>query len=104
MKAVVVAQGGGLEKVKLIESQDPGQPGLGEIRVAIKAGSLNYHDLLVANGGIPTADNRVLLSDGAGVVDAVGEGVTERSEEHTSELQSRGHLVCRLLLEKKKTN
>src|SRR5690625_1827036 len=28
---------------------------------------------------------------------------TIRSEEHTSELQSRGHLVCRLLLEKKKT-
>src|SRR5690625_6238687 len=28
--------------------------------------------------------------------------VTGRSEEHTSELQSRGHLVCRLLLEKKK--
>src|SRR5690625_6550502 len=27
-----------------------------------------------------------------------------RSEEHTSELQSRGHLVCRLLLEKKKPN
>src|SRR5207253_10418515 len=27
----------------------------------------------------------------------------ERSEEHTSELQSRGHLVCRLLLEKKKS-
>src|SRR5690625_5798752 len=26
-----------------------------------------------------------------------------RSEEHTSELQSRGHLVCRLLLEKKKS-
>src|SRR5690625_7036747 len=32
-------------------------------------------------------------------VDAAG----NRSEEHTSELQSRGHLVCRLLLEKKKT-
>src|SRR2546422_1208694 len=29
-------------------------------------------------------------------------GVGERSEEHTSELQSRLHLVCRLLLEKKK--
>src|SRR5690625_6035227 len=28
--------------------------------------------------------------------------VQTRSEEHTSELQSRGHLVCRLLLEKKK--
>src|SRR3712207_7144809 len=30
--------------------------------------------------------------------------VTARSEEHTSELQSRQYLVCRLLLEKKKTN
>src|SRR5690625_4296579 len=30
-------------------------------------------------------------------------GIAQRSEEHTSELQSRGHLVCRLLLEKKKT-
>src|SRR6266508_2656241 len=29
---------------------------------------------------------------------------SRRSEEHTSELQSRGHLVCRLLLEKKKKN
>src|SRR5437870_10163090 len=28
-------------------------------------------------------------------------GIENRSEEHTSELQSRGHLVCRLLLEKK---
>src|SRR3712207_7956864 len=32
------------------------------------------------------------------------DGVTERSEEHTSELQSRQYLVCRLLLEKKKKN
>src|SRR2546422_8440331 len=31
-------------------------------------------------------------------------GRVERSEEHTSELQSRLHLVCRLLLEKKKKN
>src|SRR5690625_2327945 len=31
-----------------------------------------------------------------------GAQLAERSEEHTSELQSRGHLVCRLLLEKKK--
>src|SRR5690625_6533403 len=31
----------------------------------------------------------------------VAESRVERSEEHTSELQSRGHLVCRLLLEEK---
>src|SRR3712207_8517137 len=33
-----------------------------------------------------------------------GEGTSFRSEEHTSELQSRQYLVCRLLLEKKKKN
>src|SRR5687768_18348590 len=33
----------------------------------------------------------------------IGGGPGARSEEHTSELQSRLHLVCRLLLEKKKT-
>src|SRR2546429_2828863 len=33
----------------------------------------------------------------------VGHRARRRSEEHTSELQSRLHLVCRLLLEKKKT-
>src|SRR5690625_2961599 len=32
------------------------------------------------------------------------DAIEYRSEEHTSELQSRGHLVCRLLLEKKNTN
>src|SRR5690625_6287658 len=41
----------------------------------------------------------LLLAD----FDAPG-GVGWRSEEHTSELQSRGHLVCRLLLEKKKSD
>src|SRR5690625_2346046 len=38
-----------------------------------------------------------ILKKGEPAADAV-----VRSEEHTSELQSRGHLVCRLLLEKKK--
>src|SRR5437870_11545862 len=36
------------------------------------------------------------------VMPAAAERSSGRSEEHTSELQSRGHLVCRLLLEKKK--
>src|SRR5690625_6146249 len=45
---------------------------------------------------------------GSGGVDllvnsVLGRPKSERSEEHTSELQSRGHLVCRLLLEKKKS-
>src|SRR5258705_5654089 len=35
---------------------------------------------------------------------SAGHGEAKRSEEHTSELQSLRHLVCRLLLEKKKHN
>src|SRR2546429_3207201 len=37
------------------------------------------------------------------VIDTATNKIANRSEEHTSELQSRLHLVCRLLLEKKKT-
>src|SRR3712207_7395078 len=37
-------------------------------------------------------------------IDTMPALVRQRSEEHTSELQSRQYLVCRLLLEKKKTN
>src|SRR2546422_1082571 len=40
--------------------------------------------------------------DGEELQDDRGGDVRHRSEEHTSELQSRLHLVCRLLLEKKK--
>src|SRR5690625_2366341 len=44
------------------------------------------------------------ISAGKSIEDAVADVdfIEERSEEHTSELQSRGQLVCRLLLEKKK--
>lgn len=77
MKAAVVHAPGGLERIALRDLPDPGQPGPGQVRVAVHATSLNYHDLLVANGAIPTPDGRVLMSDGAGVVEAVGSGVTE---------------------------
>src|SRR5690625_7011678 len=46
-----------------------------------------------------------LLPSSSGQVHLLGQPLgptVPRSEEHTSELQSRGHLVCRLLLEKKK--
>ncbi|MBK6800843.1 NAD(P)-dependent alcohol dehydrogenase [Novosphingobium sp.] len=55
---------------------DPGQPGPGEIRVRLQASSLNYHDFAVVAGMIPSAEGRIPMSDGAGVVEAVGEGVT----------------------------
>src|SRR5258708_26178819 len=51
------------------------------------------HYLLEENG---------VISAAAAVQDAGRRGWLKRSEEHTSELQSPDHLVCRLLLEKKK--
>lgn len=77
MKAIVVRAPGGLDRLEIRDLPDPGRPGPGQIRVALHATSLNFHDLLVANGSIPTDDGRVLMSDGAGVVEAIGEGVTE---------------------------
>src|SRR5258708_8376618 len=57
----------------------------------------------------PTAIRRTdfLVGSHRALVIKIGKGATEprtrkRSEEHTSELQSPDHLVCRLLLEKKK--
>src|SRR5690625_5862005 len=49
------------------------------------------------------SDYRTILQEkGIDVSNMRTMGAAERSEEHTSELQSRGHLVCRLLLEKRK--
>src|SRR5207244_11623571 len=62
-----------------------------------------------ADGSV-TAGNASGINDGASALLLVSEGALDggrppmRSEEHTSELQSPDHLVCRLLLEKKKKN
>jgi len=77
MKAIVLRSPGGLDRLELVEMPDPGVPGPGEIRVRLHASSLNYHDYLVVTGRIPTADGRIPMSDGAGIVEAVGEGVKE---------------------------
>src|SRR5258708_16946005 len=60
----------------------------------------------VAGGGDVAGDRQLLAAVQRGGADADpardDEAVAGRSEEHTSELQSPDHLVCRLLLEKKK--
>jgi NADPH:quinone reductase-like Zn-dependent oxidoreductase len=77
MKAIRLRHPFGLEHIESTDIPDPGQPGVGEIRVRLHASSLNYHDLAVALGHMPAADGRIPLSDGAGVVEAVGPGVQE---------------------------
>src|SRR5438876_4766438 len=59
----------------------------------------NILEELLFNGGRGTADQRWLSEV---YRDMLGRPIDGRSEEHTSELQSPVHLVCRLLLEKKK--
>src|SRR5687768_18511449 len=66
--------------------------------------TLSLHDALPIFGGIETADDawERIISGAALLQGYTGFVYGGRSEEHTSELQSRLHLVCRLLLEKKK--
>ncbi|MGK7297437.1 MAG: zinc-dependent alcohol dehydrogenase family protein [Candidatus Wenzhouxiangella sp. M2_3B_020] len=77
MKTISVRSPGGLDHLEIGDRPDPGQPDAGQIRVRIHASSLNFHDYLVANGSIKTEDGRIPMSDGAGEVEAVGEGVDE---------------------------
>ncbi|RZL83124.1 MAG: NAD(P)-dependent alcohol dehydrogenase, partial [Sphingomonas sp.] len=67
----------GLDRLAPEERPDPGAPAAGQIRVALHGSSLNFHDLGVATGRMPTADGRVPLADGSGVVETVGAGVSE---------------------------
>src|SRR3989442_2871569 len=62
--------------------------------------TLSLHDALPISGPKPKRSRGPSSERSA----RPGRPVTRRSEEHTSELQSRPHLVCRLLLEKKNKN
>src|SRR3989442_3288606 len=55
-------------------------PGPGEVRVAVRAAGLCHSDLSVIDGAIPYPTPVVLGHEGAGVVDAVGAGVTAVKE------------------------
>ena len=77
MKAITLKAPGGLDKLVMADVPDAAPPKAGEITVRLYASSLNYHDYVVAIGQLKTADNRIPMSDGAGEVVAVGEGVSE---------------------------
>ena len=79
MKAIHVRKPGGLDRLELVDIADAAAPGPGEIQVKLHASSLNFHDYAVVTGMIETADRRIPMSDGAGEVVAVGEGVREVS-------------------------
>ncbi|MEO0410823.1 MAG: NAD(P)-dependent alcohol dehydrogenase [Pseudomonadota bacterium] len=76
MRAMRIKPAAGLNGIYLDTSTDR-DPGPGEITVKIYASSLNFHDYAVVTGLVPAEDGRIPLSDGAGVVTAIGTNVTE---------------------------
>lgn len=80
MKGIRIKQPCGLDNLQFVEMDDARAPEENEITVRIHASSLNYHDYGVVMGVMNPADGRIPMSDGAGVVEAVGSGVTEFRE------------------------
>jgi NADPH:quinone reductase-like Zn-dependent oxidoreductase len=76
MKAMRIRQPASLDNIYL-GSAVASAPGTGEIKVRIRAASLNFRDGLVANGFFPVANDLIPLSDAAGDVVEAGEGVKD---------------------------
>lgn len=78
MKRYLVSSPDGIDAIECQEVDEP-TPGAGEVKIRVRAASLNYRDLGVASGGYLRNDSRpvVPLSDGAGEVVELGEGVTK---------------------------
>jgi NADPH:quinone reductase-like Zn-dependent oxidoreductase len=77
VKVIIVKAPGGLERVECIEMPDPGPPGPKMVRVRLHASSVNFHDYGVVTTPNRVSDGRIPMSDGAGLIEAIGEGVTE---------------------------
>src|SRR5437879_13129320 len=79
MRALKVEAPWGLDAIEVVEVPDP-VPGPGEVLVRMRAVSLNYRDLLMVGGiygrGSGQASAITPFSDGCGVVEAVGPGVS----------------------------
>jgi NADPH2:quinone reductase len=74
-KAIQIDKNGGPEELKLVEV-NVGEPGAGEIRIKHHAIGLNYIDVYQRAGAYPLPMPLKLGMEGAGVIEAVGEGVT----------------------------
>lgn len=74
-KTVIIEAFGGPEALKLVD-RPVGEPGLGEIRINHKACGLNFIDCYQRSGLYPLALPAALGMEAAGIVEAVGEGVT----------------------------
>jgi NADPH:quinone reductase-like Zn-dependent oxidoreductase len=75
VRAVRIHEDGGPEVLLLEEAPDP-EPGAGEVLVRLRASALNHLDVWIRKGMPSVPKPRILGADGAGVVEAVGDGVS----------------------------
>jgi NADPH:quinone reductase-like Zn-dependent oxidoreductase len=75
MRALEIGEGAGLDALKVVERPDP-TPGHGEVLLRMRAVSLNYRDLITLQFSAGRQPPVTPFSDGCGIVEAVGEGVT----------------------------
>ncbi len=71
----IIEEHGGPEQLRLVD-RDVGEPGPGEIRIAHKVCGLNFIDVYQRTGLYPMELPHALGMEAAGVVEAIGEGVT----------------------------
>ncbi len=71
----IIEEHGGPDKFKLVD-RDVGEPGKGEVRIAHKAIGLNFIDVYQRSGLYPMQLPHAMGMEAAGVIEAVGEGVT----------------------------
>ena len=76
MKVICIDEHGGPEVLRLREIEAP-EPGPGEVRVGLHAAGLNFVDIYYRRGDFPAPLPFTLGSEGAGIVEAIGEGVEE---------------------------
>jgi NADPH2:quinone reductase len=77
-KTAIIEEPGGPEKFRVVD-RDPGEPGPGQIRIRQEACGLNFIDVYQRTGLYPLELPHALGMEAAGVVEAVGEGVTHLS-------------------------
>jgi len=75
MKAIVVSRTGGPEVLEW-RDHDPGAPGPGQVRIAVRAAGVNFIDVYFRTGLYPRPLPFVSGLEGAGVVEALGPGVS----------------------------
>src|SRR5690625_4925224 len=94
---------GPIEKIVFACDAGMGSSAMGATVLRRKVRAAGFDDIEVTNKAISSlSDEWDVVVTQKELTDRARQRTGSRSEEHTSELQSRGHLVCRLLLEKKK--